>query len=225
MTADAKIRTCVRCACTVSLRSRTQACRRSSWASSWRSSGCPGLSSTCPRGTGWTSAPSAPAATAVGGISIDVQHGLELLDRSDTIVVPGWPVADPVPLQLLQASGPLRRGARVVSICSGAFVLAAAGLLDGRRAATHWRYADSWPAPTPLCASTRRALRRRRPDPHLGRSAAGIDLCLHLVRKDHGAVIANQVARRLVTPPHRDGGQAQYVERPSPVTTTAAFTM
>jgi AraC family transcriptional activator FtrA len=109
-----------------------------------------------------------------------------------------------------------RRGARLVSICSGVFVLAATGLLDGRRATTHWRFAP--------------ALARQYPrieiDPDVlyvdeGRiltsagSAAGIDLCLHIIRRDHGARVANQVARRLVMPPHREGGQAQYV--PSPV--------
>ncbi|HEY8581313.1 MAG TPA: helix-turn-helix domain-containing protein, partial [Capillimicrobium sp.] len=107
------------------------------------------------------------------------------------------------------------RGARVVSICSGAFALAAAGLLDGRVAATHWRYADE--------------LARRHPEVRVDRhvlyvddgdvltsagSAAGIDLCLHLVRRDHGAAVANHVARRLVVAPHRDGGQAQFIEQP-----------
>ena len=156
------------------------------------------------------------AQPAVGGISIDVPHGLELLDRADTVVVPGWPVADEVPLQLLQAiRAAAARGARVVSICSGAFVLAAAGLLDGRRAATHWRYADQLARAYPAVLVDREVLYV---DDDLiltsAGSAAGIDLCLHLVRKDHGAVIANHVARRLVMPPHRDGGQAQYVERP-----------
>jgi AraC family transcriptional activator FtrA len=153
---------------------------------------------------------------AVGGITIDVQHGLEILADADTIVVPGWPVADDVPARLLQAvQAAASRGARMVSICSGAFVLAAAGLLDGRRAATHWRYADqlarAYPAvtvdPDVLYVDDGAILTS-------AGSAAGIDLCLHLIRKDHGAVIANQVARRLVMPPHRDGGQAQYVEQP-----------
>ena len=153
---------------------------------------------------------------AVGGISIDVLHGLELLDRADTVVAPGWPVADEVPLQLPQAvQAAAARGARVVSICSGAFALAAAGLLDGRRAATHWRYADQLARAYPAVLVDREVLYV---DDDLiltsAGSAAGIDLCLHLVRKDHGAVIANHVARRLVMPPHRDGGQAQYVQRP-----------
>jgi AraC family transcriptional activator FtrA len=106
-------------------------------------------------------------------------------------------------------------GGRLVSICSGAFALAATGLLDGRTVATHWMHADA----------LARAYPRVRVDPGVlyvdddqvltaAGSAAAIDMCLHLVRKDHGAVIANQVARRLVVPPHRDGGQAQFVESP-----------
>ena len=110
------------------------------------------------------------------------------------------------------------RGARVLSFCSGVFVLAAAGLLDGRRATTHWRYAErAAPAPT----------RRSSVVPDVlyvdegsvltaAGTAAGIDLCLHLVRRDFGAAAANSVARRLVVPPHRDGGQAQFIEAPVP---------
>jgi transcriptional regulator GlxA family with amidase domain len=109
------------------------------------------------------------------------------------------------------------RDRRVVSICTGAFALAAAGLLDGRRAATHWRHADALAARYPSI----------RVDPDVlyvdeGRVltsagvAAGLDLCLHIVRTDHGAEVANGLARRIVVPPHRDGGQAQYVERPVP---------
>ena len=110
-----------------------------------------------------------------------------------------------------------RRGARVASICTGAFVLAAAGLLDGRRATTHWRYA----------ARLARAFPRVDVDPDVlyvddgdvltsAGVAAGVDLCLHLVRRDHGAEAANAVARRMVVAAHRDGGQAQFVERPLP---------
>jgi AraC family transcriptional activator FtrA len=153
---------------------------------------------------------------AVGGITIEVQHGLELLAEADTVVVPGWPVEDEVPDELCRAVvAAHERGARIVSICSGAFVLAAAGLLDGRRAATHWRYADRLASRFPSV----------RVDPDVlyvdegviltsAGSAAGIDLCLHIVRTDHGAAVANHVARRLVTPPHRGGGQAQYIEAP-----------
>jgi AraC family transcriptional activator FtrA len=153
----------------------------------------------------------------VGGGVLHAEHGLEAFAVADTVIVPGVPDvhADPDPevtAALRMAHG---RGARVVSICSGAFALAAAGLLDGRRAATHWRYAD--------------LLRRRHPrvevDPNVlyvddgdvltgAGSAAGLDLCVHLVRRDFGASVANAVARRLVIQPHRDGGQAQFIEAP-----------
>jgi AraC family transcriptional activator FtrA len=153
---------------------------------------------------------------AAGGITITVPHGLGSMAGADTVIVPGWPADRDIPARLVDAiRGAHERGARVVSICSGAFVLAAAGLLDQRRAATHWQYA-------PQLA---RAYPRVEVDPDVlyvddgdiltsAGSAAGIDLCLHLVRRDHGAAVANHVARRLVVPAHRDGGQAQYVERP-----------
>jgi AraC family transcriptional activator FtrA len=156
---------------------------------------------------------------AAGGLRVEVDGGAALLARAGTIVLPGWRgAAEPVPEPLRRA---LRRaharGARVLSLCSGAFVLAAAGLLAGRRATTHWRYLD--------------ALRRAHPDIRLADdvlyvdegsvltaagSAAGIDLCLHLVRRYFGPAAASSVARRLVVPPHREGGQAQYVPRPVP---------
>ena len=153
---------------------------------------------------------------AVGGFGLVARHGLDTLAAADTVIVPGQRVDAPVSPALcealLRAHG---RGARVVSICSGAFALAAAGLLDGRRAATHWRYAAE--------------LQRRHPRVDVDAdvlyvddgdvltsagSAAGIDLCLHLVRRDHGAQVTNHVARRLVVAPHRDGGQAQFIEQP-----------
>jgi AraC family transcriptional regulator, transcriptional activator FtrA len=153
----------------------------------------------------------------VGGFQIVARHGLSLLSRADTIVVPG--VADvhgdPSPELVAALRRAHRRGARIVSICSGAFALAGAGLLDGREVATHWRYAE--------------LLQRRYPRVRVNSSvlylddgdvltsagtAAGIDLCLHLIRADHGAEIANRVARRMVVAPHRDGGQAQFIERP-----------
>jgi AraC family transcriptional activator FtrA len=153
------------------------------------------------------------------GMRVVADAGLDRLAEAGTIIIPGWKGIDaPVPARVLDALREAHeRGARLLSICSGAFVLAATGLLDGKRATTHWRYAE--------------ALQRKYPriavDPAVlyvdeGRlltsagSAAGLDLCLHLVRRDHGPDIANQVARRLVIPPHRDGGQAQFVERPVP---------
>jgi AraC family transcriptional activator FtrA len=157
---------------------------------------------------------------AIGGFQIMADGGLELLDRADTIVIPGWRGAskEPVPPELIDA---LRRaharGARLMSICSGVFALAATGLLSGRRATTHWHYAEqlsqAYPdievEPDVLYVDEGRVLTS-------AGSAAGIDLCLHVVRADFGPEIANRLARRLVVPPHREGGQAQFIERPVP---------
>ena len=155
--------------------------------------------------------------SAVGGFSVQPPAGLAALKQAGTVVIPGWRDPDERPPEVLLTA--LRaahaRGARVVSICSGVFVLAAAGLLDGRRATTHWRYVERLALAYP----------RVRVEPDVlfvdeGRlltsagSAAGIDLCLHIVRRDYGAEIANVVARRLIVPPQRDGGQSQYVPAP-----------
>ncbi len=153
------------------------------------------------------------------GLRIVADNGLDRLAAADTVIVPGWTSIDtPIPQKVVHAlREAYARGARLVSICSGAFVLAATGLLDGKRATTHWRYADA----------LQRLYPRIEVDPDVlyieaGRvftsagSAAGLDLCLHLVRLDYGSAIANQVARRLVIAPHRDGGQAQFVELPVP---------
>lgn len=154
---------------------------------------------------------------AHGGLRVEVDGGMPLLNEADLIVVPGWKGADvPVPAALTEALRAAHaRGARLASICSGAFVLAATGLLDERRAATHWRYADALRAAHPgievdasvLYVEEGRVLTS-------AGSAAGIDLMLHIVRADFGADAANSVARRLVMPAHRSGGQAQFVERP-----------
>ena len=157
---------------------------------------------------------------AVGGIRVEADAGLEALALAGTIIVPGWRGArEPPPPTLVRALRDAHaRGARLVSLCSGVFVLAATGLLDGRRATTHWRY-------LPTLAELHPAIRIE-PDVlyvdegellTAAGSAAGIDLCVHIVRRDHGPRVANQVARRLVLPPHREGGQAQYVERPVPL--------
>ncbi|MBQ1030200.1 transcriptional regulator FtrA [Micromonospora sp. C97] len=155
----------------------------------------------------------------VGGASLHTPYGLAELAAARTVIVPGVAdvTADPSPELVTALRQAHRRGARIMSICSGAFALAGAGLLDGRRATTHWRYAE--------------LLARRYPrvevDPDVlylddgdlltsAGSAAGLDLCLHVIWGDHGAAIANAVARRLVIPPHRDGGQAQFVEAPVP---------
>lgn len=143
--------------------------------------------------------------------------GLELLDDAGLVVVPGWRgFHAPVPARLIEA---LRRagerGCRFLSICSGVVVLAEAGLLDGRRATTHWRYADDLASRFPALTVEPDVLYV-----HDGNivtsagSAAGIDACLHVVNCDFGADATNRVARRLVVPPHRDGGQAQFIERP-----------
>ena len=153
----------------------------------------------------------------VGGFSVVVPHGLEALERADTVLLPGVPDPheDPPEPVLAALRAAHARGARMVSICSGAFALAAAGLLDGREAATHWRYAA-------LLAERFPAVRVDADVLYVdggsvltsAGTAAGIDVCLHLVRRDHGAEIANRVARRMVVAAHRDGGQAQFVERP-----------
>jgi transcriptional regulator GlxA family with amidase domain len=154
-----------------------------------------------------------------GGFTIEAAHGLDALARADTVIVPAWRDVDETPPEPILAA--LRRaharGARLASLCTGAFVFAAAGLLDGRRVTTHWMHAARLAARFPAV----------RVDPAVlyvddgdiltsAGTAAGIDLCLHLVRLDHGASVANVFARRMVMPPHRDGGQAQYVEAPVP---------
>ncbi|HEX4016432.1 MAG TPA: helix-turn-helix domain-containing protein [Frankiaceae bacterium] len=152
-----------------------------------------------------------------GGMALHVKHGLKAIKSADTVILPCWPVDDDVPVVVTSAlQAAYARGARLVSICSGAFALAATGLLDGRRAATHWQYADKLARRYPLVDVDPEVLYVDDDDRLLtaAGSAAAIDLCLHLVRKDHGAVIANQVARRLVVQPHRDGGQAQYMDQP-----------
>ncbi|MFF4712614.1 GlxA family transcriptional regulator [Streptomyces eurythermus] len=152
--------------------------------------------------------------------TIAVANGPEILDTADTVIITSVPPAD-IPAELsgdlAAALARIRPDARIVSICTAAFVLAEAGLLDGRRATTHWQLAD--------------AFRRRYPrvdlDPDVlfvadGRvltsagAASGVDICLHIVRTDHGSELANTVARRCVVPPFRDGGQAQYIEQPVP---------
>ncbi len=157
--------------------------------------------------------------TAAGGLQIVGDGGLELLEQADLIIIPGWRGIDaPVPKPLLQALRIAhRRGARLASLCSGVFVLAAGDFLSGNRATTHWRYTaalserhpDITVEPDVLYVDSGQILTA-------AGSAAGIDLCLHIVRRDFGAQAANTVARRLVVPPHRDGGQAQFIPRPVP---------
>lgn len=152
---------------------------------------------------------------SIGGLEFTAPRDPQTIEAADTLLIPGWrgsnePPPDHVLELLVQAHS---RGTRLLSICSGVFVLAAAGLLSGRRATTHWRYcealAKAYPeidvVPDVLYVDDGEILTS-------AGSAAGLDLCLHLVRRDWGAAIANRVAKRLVIPTHRDGGQAQFVD-------------
>ncbi|MGF6468315.1 transcriptional regulator FtrA [Paraburkholderia youngii] len=156
---------------------------------------------------------------AAGGITLAAPYTLKLLASADTIVIPGWRDADEVPpaalLRRLRAA--YERGARLCSICSGVFVLAAAGVLDGKTVTTHWRYADKLQQRYPQLRVEADALYVDEGQVITSAgSAAGLDMLLHLVRRDHGSAVANRVAQRLVVPPHREGGQAQFVPRPMP---------
>ena len=154
---------------------------------------------------------------AAGGIKVSARHSLRIFERADTIIIPGWRDADEQPpadlLRKLRVA--YERGARLCSICSGVFVLAAAGVLDGKTVTTHWRYAERlaqrYPAirvePNALYVDAGQVVTS-------AGSAAGLDMLIHLVRRDFGPKVANKVAQRLVIPPHRDGDQAQYVPRP-----------
>ncbi|HKD54304.1 MAG TPA: transcriptional regulator FtrA [Steroidobacteraceae bacterium] len=154
---------------------------------------------------------------AAGGVVVRVPHSLRLLESADTIVIPGWRAVDEPPPEMLltRLRRAFERGARLCSICSGVFVLAAAGVLDGRRATTHWRYVAPLAARYPRIRVEPNALYvdEGRVLTSAG-SAAGLDMLLHLVRRDFGPRIANQVAQRLVIAPHREGDQAQFVPRP-----------
>ena len=159
------------------------------------------------------------------GLALPASFGIERLEAADLVIVSPIDaqlregVAGEFPAPLLAAlRAAAARGSRVLSVCTGAFVLAAAGLLDGRRCTTHWMYA----------ADLARCCPRATVDPGVlyvdadpvitsAGSAAGIDACLYLVRKEQGTKVANQIARRMVVAPHRDGGQAQFVDRPLPV--------
>ncbi len=164
-------------------------------------------------------APDPTPRLSAGGLTVSPSHGLDRADSADLLAIPAW-APDREPLQpdvveVLHAA--LERGATVLSVCSGAFLLAAAGLLDGRRATCHWLHVDQ--------------MRQRYPHVRVepdrlyvdegqvvtsAGTAAGIDACLHLVRRELGAEVANGIARGMVVPPHRDGGQAQYVTAPVP---------
>ncbi len=153
------------------------------------------------------------------GFDVVASTGLSALDTADTVVVPGFAPEtqeiSPAVLGALRAAH--ARGARMVSICTGAFALAAAGLLDGRRATTHWQWAGLLAELYPVVDVDPDVLFVDDGDVLTSAGvAAGIDLCLHLVRADHGAEMANTIARRMVVSAQRDGGQAQFIERPLP---------
>jgi transcriptional regulator GlxA family with amidase domain len=165
--------------------------------------------------------------------AVTVEHGPGILATADTVVVPAsyelGPVYEEGRLtdELAAALAYIRPGTRMVSICTGGYVLAAAGYLDGRPATTHWSSAEHFQRLFPSVAVDTDVLFIDDGDVLTSAGvAAGIDLCLHIVRRDHGAAVANEVARRTVVPPHRDGGQAQFIHRPVPepqvATTTAA---
>jgi len=151
-----------------------------------------------------------------GGFPVHAGAGLEALARADTVVVPAFNEVDrPLPADVLDALVAAHdRGARLVSICVGAFALAQAGLLDGRTATTHWQYTDLLARRYPRVTVDPDVLYVDEGDVLTSAGvASGIDACLQLVRTDHGAAAANEVARALVAAPHRDGGQAQFVPR------------
>ncbi|KUL36755.1 GlxA family transcriptional regulator [Actinoplanes awajinensis] len=157
------------------------------------------------------------------GFSVTPDHPLSAAERADTILIPGihagGPVTDGTLPEAVRATllSAVARGARIVSICTGASVLAAAGLLDGRPAATHWAWAKRIGGLYPQVDWDFDVLFVDDGDVLTSAGVgAGVDLCLHIVRGDHGAEVANAAARRCVVPPWRDGGQAQYIERPVP---------
>lgn len=158
--------------------------------------------------------------THVGGLTVGTSYGLERLEEADLIAVPAGAdyVVRDYPPELLDAlRRAVDRGSRVLSVCSGVFVLGAAGLLDGRRCSVHWKQAAELAVRNPRAIIEPDVLYVDE-DPVItsAGTAAGIDACLHIVRKEQGPEVANKIARRMVVPPHRDGGQAQYIERPLP---------
>ena len=163
--------------------------------------------------------PGGAPVTTGGGFRITPEHGLDRLASADLVAVPAMPhdAADDAVLDALRAAA--ARGARVLSVCSGAFVLGAAGLLDGRRCTTHWRHAAELAERFPLAEVDGDVLYvEDGPVITSAGTASGIDACLHVVRTEFGGRAAAALARRMVVPPHREGGQAQYVQTPVPVT-------
>ncbi|MBF6286502.1 helix-turn-helix domain-containing protein [Nocardia cyriacigeorgica] len=162
--------------------------------------------------------PGRPLPATSPGISVTPEYGLGELTHADLVAIPAFPATarhDPVVVDAVRAAADA--GAIVLTVCSGAFLAGAAGLLDGRKCTTHWRYVDQLAAQFPEATV----------DPDVlfvdegnlitsAGTAAGIDACLHLVRREIGSAAANGIARRMVVPPQRDGGQRQFIERPVP---------
>jgi transcriptional regulator GlxA family with amidase domain len=167
-----------------------------------------------------------PVRTSLG-FEIVAAYGLEPLQRADLLVIPAMPTDyEPSAEVVAAVRGVVERGGRVASMCSGAFALARAGLLEGRRATTHWFHSEDFRAAFPDVDLVPDVLYvEDGPVLTSAGTAAGIDLCLHIVRQSHGPAAANGIARRMVVPPHRDGGQAQFIETPmraTPADTLAA---
>src|SRR5256885_4654081 len=155
----------------------------------------------------------------VAGYTMVPDHGAEALAEADTVIIPGTRVAGPrhhgtLPGEVAEALALIRPGTRIMSICTGAFVLAAAGILDGRPATTHWAHADAFRRLYPNVLLDENVLFVDDGDVLTSAGlGAGVDLCLHVVRTDHGSEVANRAARYCVVPPWRDGGQSQFIEQ------------
>ena len=162
--------------------------------------------------------PAGPGATD-SGLTLLVEHGLDRLAEADLVLVTSWEQFDlePSPEVIAAIRTAYERGATIAGHCTGTYVLAAAGLLDGLRATTHWRWADAFAARFPDVKLVPEVLYVDEGRIVTGAgAAAGVDMCLHLIRREYGAAVANGIARDMVVPPHRDGGQAQYVAAPVP---------
>ncbi|GAA1096281.1 helix-turn-helix domain-containing protein [Nocardioides dubius] len=159
-----------------------------------------------------------PVATSSGGFALNVEHGIDRVFEADLVAVPAQSSGQATPPEVLEA---LRQvyaaGTRLISVCSGAFTLGEAGLLDGRECTTHWRYTDQLASRFPLARVVPEVLYVDSGQVITSAgSAAGLDACLHLWRQEYGAATASRIARRMVVPPHRDGGQAQFIARVVP---------
>ncbi|MFD4988002.1 GlxA family transcriptional regulator [Streptomyces sp. NPDC058374] len=192
--------------------------------------GCAGAPDGTPLYTVRTCAPRPGPVRTEADFPVHAPHGPEILADARTVLIPASHEQDehladePLPADLRAALDTAHAaGARLASVCTGAFVLAAYGLLDGRRATTHWLSADRLARAHPRVEVDADVLYVDEGEVLTSAGeAAGIDLCLHLIRRDHGAAVAADVARRTVVPPHREGGQAQYIRRPVPEPGTAS---